>query len=240
MPAPTIDGRGPLKWNQFPVLDGPAGAVALTVDGHAIQGSIAPWSQGWSPAGTRVLMGDGTHAHQLSLPKPKQPITMEPRSGSFEITITHQQDLIRLHRAVNRGSPVLLFMGEFLEEQWLRRNGDAGQTEWRTSRRLGWNGTTRTHETHPPRAYIETAGVEVEQTIVTSGTPTAGEVLVPTAQTADQFYDAITTPALSAGDYLILQYWPEVLVSMTIQNTYDQTNDYRIAVTLEEMLAGEY
>ena len=232
---PTVDGKGPRTWDDFPLLGGRPG-VTLTLDGHSIRGSVMPWSEGWAPSGVRVLMGDGTHAYQCPLPRPTQPITMDPRVGTWEITIAHQEDLIRIHRAAQRGSPVLAFFNTFHEDQWLIANGDTGQTTWRTSRRIGWNGTTRTHVTHPPYAEID----GTEQTIVTVGTPVAGEVKLPTSQTAEQFYDTVTTPALTAGTYLVVRYWPEMLVTLTINYTIEAHNAYRISVGVEEVLAGDY
>lgn len=233
---PTVDGRGYLKWDDFPVFDGPAGNVALTIDGYTIQGALAPWSSSWNPPGSRILMADGTYVHQYSLPKPTQPTTMQARTGRFEIMISHQQDLIRLHRAAQRVAPVLVFLGEFHEDQWSRANGASSQTSWRTSRRLGWNGTTRTHATHPPYAEID----GVSQTIITSGTPIANQVKVPTAQTANQFYDTITTPALTSGEYLVLRYWPEWMVMLQIVNSIGSSGVYQVTVDLQEYLFGEY
>lgn len=233
------DGRGISLLDSFPIFDGPAGDIALTIDGYTIQGAIAPWSFGWSTPGATIQMADGTSCHQMAIPKPKQPIAMEPAVGSFDILIAYKDDFIRLRRA--SGLPnVLVFMGEPLEDQWYIANADAGQTTWRTSRRIGWNGTTRTHATHPPSAYIVTGTTQVAQTIITGGTPAAGEVKVPTAQTADQFYDTITTPALSAGDRLVFGYWPERVVKLRVSNAYPETNRYVISVEMEESLNGDY
>jgi hypothetical protein len=234
------DGLGYLKFENHPILDGPAGTVELKIDGYVIQGAIQSWSSGWAAPGARILMADGTFVTQGVLPKPKQPKTMAPRSGSFDITVAYQNDLIRIHRAAEDFSPVLAFFGEPRDDRWLIRNGESGQTEWRTSRRVAYNATTITHATHPPQVYIKTGDSLVEQTIVTSGTPTSGQAKVLTSQTSGQYYETVTTPALTAGDELIFHYWPELLVYVSVSNTIPTTNFYQISVTLEEVLAGVY
>jgi hypothetical protein len=133
-----------------------------------------------------------------------------------------------------------MFLGMYHEDVWSIPNGDSGQTTWRTSRRIGWNGTTRTHVTHPPYAAIQTGASLVEQTIVTAGTPVGGEVKIPTSQTGSQYYDTITTPALTAGDKLIVRYWPEMLCRVVVTDSFRAFNLWELQCDLQEILAGEY
>ena len=85
MSAPLIDGRGFLKWDQLPILDGPAGDVSIAIDGYVM--TMNPFGEGWSGVypdrGVIVPMrGDETrHRGKNRSPANRKPMAMRRASS---------------------------------------------------------------------------------------------------------------------------------------------------------------
>lgn len=232
---PGYDGEGYARWpTTLPTLN--TRGVRFKVDGHTVLGSMR-LSQEWETGGVSLRMADRTKLYQNVCPRPKQPFSMAPWAGQIEIKFKYQDDAIRFRRAARFELPVLIWTAVWLEDGWFLRNGESGQTEWRAARRCAWDGSTITHATHPPRASID----GVEQEIITVGTPTPGQVKVPTTQTAGAGYFSVTTPANPDGSRLILLYYPEHIVLLRGPvDDWPEVNAWMFTAECEELLAGDY
>lgn len=162
------------------------------------------------------------------------PLNMYPMSGTIQMTVGKEEDYWLLMRATAEGRPQRIWFDLPLLDQWYVPAMTPGQTTWRTARRTPWGEVPGiTHGTRPPRVYLD----GVEQTVLTGGTPNAGEVVVPeTAEVVD-----IETPALdpNTDQYLELRYHPQIRASLAVLNyTYAEHNVMLLTIELEEARAA--
>ena len=217
---------GYLYWTQqfvrnAPILDG-----YTLADGF---GSLA-WNRQPGPVRLRTLRG--TDVMQSIYRGASLPLSVYPMQFSSEIGVSTDDDFWRVTRAAQKIGPVSFFCECWIEDVW-HIPSNSGGTTWYTSRALPYNGTTITHTTHAPLAYIDTTA----KTVVT-GAPGAGEVKVPATSTGP-YSDTITTPALTSSDgtYLVVRYPPMFYVTVSgLSQSIASPNDLRISLTLDEVL----
>lgn len=196
--------KGYLHFDEIPTLREYSNPL---VDGVAIDGQMRAFSESFAAPGSVLQAADGSHLVQYLFLDDAAPVTIQPLELPFSMLCRNETQFFRLRSYAQSGRIVSFFFGWPHVETWLLAVNPTG-TVWRSSRRNAWNGTTITHATHPPQAYLD----GVEQTIVTSGTPTAGQVKVLTSQPSGQGYFDVTTPDVEGSELLQLLYWPEYLV----------------------------
>ncbi len=229
------DGFGYLKFPAFPVLDN-GGAIVKFGD-TVLQGVIGKLEEPVEPAGFVLPTHGGTPILQFRYKGTDAPYTLAPVRFSIELLFRFEDDIIGLTQHARSGLPFLMLMNWPLQDSWSIKAASGVQTLWRTSRRVSWGLTGITHATHPPQAFID----GTSQTIITSGTPIAGEVKVPTTQTAGQNFETIETPALASGSTLVLLYWPEWVIRVSgAVNSVPVANGWFFAAQLEDIPSGVY
>jgi hypothetical protein len=120
-----------------------------------------------------------------------------------------------------------------IEDDW---SATEGQTLFSPSRRVAYGVVP---EVTLASAYAPTATLNgTEQEVVTSGTPSAGQVKV--SSTSGAQWRAVTTPALEAGDVLRLVYFPVFAVMATLVMEYPQHNGLQVEVSLQEIRSGRF
>lgn len=226
MPEP-----GAAYFTTYPMLH-----EGLYFDGSFVEGGRINILRDWgSQNGGSLLptLGD-TDILQLRWLGGDAPVNLHPHAFDVEIELTSEADYWLIHRAQAIGAVVPVWWDYWIADLWHIPSKASGQTTWKTSRWLPWNLSGISHATRPPKAFID----GVAQTIVTSGTPTSGQVKVP-ATGGD--FGTIETPSSISGTYLELRY-PAVFL-MRIQGlalTYQQVNDLRARCSLIEQRAGIY
>jgi hypothetical protein len=141
------------------------------------------------------------------------------------------QRLLALVTAVE-GQRVELYLDAPLVDRWVV---SAGQTAFSTFRTLAYGHIAGVSAaTRPPLAFLDGA----EQAIVTSGTPSAGEVLVP--DSAGQ-HQAIEVPAGTAtGSQLLLYSYCTLLGVFTGSFGYTEFNHQSVRLTFDERPVGDW
>lgn len=229
------DGRGYLKWDNFPVLD--KGGALLKLGDHVLLGEINSWNETLVPAGVTLQTHGHTTILQLPYTGADAPFTMRPSAFDMGILFTHQDDASRLTSHARMGLPFVLLVNWPFTDGWAIQGGAPAQTLWRTSRRVAWGLAGVSHATHPPRAWVD----GVEQTIITAGTPVAGEIKVPTTQTAGQNYETIEAPVTLTGKVLELEYWPAWVARFKgATTTVPLLNQWNLLGQIEDLPSGEY
>ncbi len=229
------DGFGYLKWDNFPVLN--KGGVVLKFGDHLLEGRINAWNETVQPAGLVLPTHGRTSILQLPYTGSDAPFTMSPARFDMGILFRFQEDASRLRSHARMGLPFVMLVNWPFIDGWTLNGGLPGQTLWRTSRRLSWGLAGIDHTSHPPRAWID----GVLQTIITAGSPVAGEVKVPTSQTAGQNYETIETPADPAGSILELEYWPAWVARFSgATTTIPVANAWNLIGQIEDLPSGEY
>ena len=204
---------------------------------------------GWYPGRTRNTFAEPgvaletagrTTIVQLHWLGGDQPVNLAPIDHDFDLLVTTETDYFTFLEAQERGEPVSLWLDQRITDQWYIPGANAGQVTWRSSRWLPWSSTWGVdHATSPPEVWLEdAAGVRVAQTIITTGTPIAGEVLVP--ETGGDFGD-LETPADLTERWLILRYAPVLVAKIgRLRVTLRELNSLRFSCPIEEILAGDY
>lgn len=229
------DGLGYLKWDNFPVLD--KGSAILKFGEHTLQGKINNWVETLVPAGLTLQTHGHTTILQLPYTGSDAPFTMQPASFDMEILFTHQDDASRLNSHARMGLPFVLLVNWPFTDGWTIQGGAPSQTLWRTSRRVSWGLAGVTHTSHPPRAFVD----GVEQTIITVGTPVAGEIKVPETQPAGQNFATIEAPVDLTGSILELEYWPAWVARFKGATTpIPVLNSWSLIGQIEDLPSGEY
>ena len=223
MPSP-----GYANFTGLPVL-----TTNSVLDGVALDGQVIPISESWERP-TRVLrMADGSHVVQRRLGDVDR-ATRSPLFFQFEMTIDHESDYRRLMEIAHSGRVVLFFASVPVIDTWYIKHAPGSQATWKTTARVGWGLPGVSHSKHPPEVQID----GVAQTIITSGTPTAGEAKVPETQSGAQNWETIETPAGLAGTRLTLLYWPEMLVTFASPvQSIPVRNRLEFVATLEEFFS---
>jgi hypothetical protein len=219
----------------------------MLLKGFWIDGVFFHGSAGFYPRGTSLRFGEasatlptigGTGIVQHRWLGGDTPLNLAPVDQDVSFLVTNESDYLRFLEAVERGRPVEIFADVLFVDQWYIPGGNTNQSTWRTSRRLPWSLPGIDHATRPPRVFVETAGVEVEQTVVKVGPPIAGEVVVP--ETGQVFGDLETHSSLS-GDFLKLRYHPIMIAKLSsVRLVYRSTNELRFTCRIDEVLSGTY
>lgn len=202
----------------------------IRINGAALV-ETSMWPINWTPQGTpgtRHRMMDGGDIVQHQWIGGDCPLNLG-RPLSIPVTFQHnsEADWKTLCRVELTG-PVRIFLGLWVVDLWYIPGKNTGQTLWKCSRQFPYALSGVTHASHPPQAYIDGAA----QTIITTGTPSAGQVKVPQAGG----YQAITTPSAITGEFLELWYPAELLVTIEGPNTGNpQANLLTYAATLQEV-----
>lgn len=234
-------GEGYIRFPNSPnFLENPPGSGALrpNIDQRIQTGkSITGLRITEVPRAFDMLTHAGRRQTQTIWRFGNQPITMQEISGQFTWLADDEEDLFRMRRAAH-GAPVLWFPAYPIEDQWLIRANAVGATIWRTARRAVWDGATYTHAAYPPRVFVDAT----ELTVITSGSPAAGEALVPDTQPPTQEYLEIETNTTdtTGAELLVLRYWPEYRVRFINQDQdIPSANALTMTVQFEErILAG--
>lgn len=224
---PGTDGY--LSWDAD-TLRGPC-----YLNGVALLDSQAIPVPGWNPApvGTRFGMADGGHVQQYQYIGGNAPLLGRALEIPIQMQHNREDDYWRMKEAEAFG-PHRFWFGLWLDCSWYIPGRNAGQTTWKTDRRLPYGLPGITHATHPPVVLID----GVEQDILTSGTPGAGEVVVPEAGG----FASLVAPAGITGEMLVLRCPFELLVTIEgPSNAVPQPNLWTYTTTLREHLgSGDY
>lgn len=175
-----------------------------------------------------------------------QPLDIAPWSGSIKINAKWEEEAQAIGDALSVGEPQRVFFGRWQTDYWAVEGAAGAQTEWRTSRGLPYDlpaplGAADWAAYVPQVKLIDTAGVAVEQTVITAGTPGAGEVLVP--DTGGGTYETIQTPAVSTltGMRWLALYYPAVLHCVVVEKaSYPVANGLEWVLGFRELPAGVY
>lgn len=180
-----------------------------------------------------ITMLSGTSVHQPFWFGGDAPINL----SKMNVDIDFQPDAEReyMHLASMSGrcsfSPQSFFCGIWIIDEWYIPAKNSGQTSWQTSRNLPYDLVDINDPTNDylPRAFID----GVEQTIIQSGSPAAGEVKVlPDSET-----HAIVTPSDIEGTFLKFEYPPKMYICNIDSNEeIPDTDDFRISLTMQEHL----
>lgn len=164
-----------------------------------------------------------------------QPVSLVPALAAASIEVSDEDDA----RWIERSASLLLpwVLGLTTEDVWVAAAGNG--TTWRSSRGL-WLGSPVDLTTYRPRVWTFTDGTdETELTVITTGSPGAGEALIPTTPTSEPW--DLETAALSSG-YLAARYYAQTRWRAQIESTVEDGREAVITygLTLEEILTGEY
>jgi hypothetical protein len=210
---------------------------ALVLNGAPLLDSAGSIPSSWSPdsPGTILATMDGGAILQLQTPGGDCPVMFSALKVSITMQHNREEDYRRMCVA-ERFPPVRWWMELPLPCIWYIPGKNTGQTAWQIDRRLPYGGAVPgvTHATHPPRAEVD----GVAQTIITTGTPTTGQVLVPESAG----FASIVTPATLTGELLVLWVPFELLVKISGPSTNNpQANLLAYSATLEEVQgSGDY
>lgn len=221
--------QGYLQW-AYRIMAGP-----MYLDGELLTaaGRAYPASYATGPAGNLLSMAGGASVLQLQWTAPTLPVSRRPIPSQINFVVSDGDIYQRLLRASSSGLPLRLFIGTWVCDTWLQSAAADAQTTWRMSRRLPYAlpSIVRTGDSHwGPLAWVN----GVEQEVLATGTPAAGQVTIPSS---GDYYGTATTPAAStlAGD-LQISYPAEFFVRLTVGHTFDVANALGIALTIEELL----
>lgn len=159
----------------------------------------------------------------------------------FEFQLMLESDAFLIEDLASRGAILRLWFDLWLSDTWYVPGANAGQVTWRTSRHLPWDIDGVSHATRAPEAYFEdSAGTRTTLTVVTSGSPTSGQIKVLDAGGA--FGDVETNAADHAGEtFLVLRYPPVIHATMNdVRRQVLGANDVRVSFSLTEIGAGDY
>jgi hypothetical protein len=184
-------------------------------------------------SGSVLRMVSGTAVYQFNGLGGDQPVNMHPLETDVRFTASYEEDYLLFEKAAAKGEPVDLYLDVYMIDLWLIAAANANQTIWKTSRKLPYSLSGISHATRPPKAFIDTT----VQTIITSGTPIAGEVKIPDT---GGFQD-IETPSGIAGTYLEVRYPALFVVKLLdIRRDYRAANELRFDVSMLELLQNTY
>lgn len=156
---------------------------------------------------------------QLRLLGAKAPVGAPPVEIPIQFTVDSTEEYELFLTRCERGFPVELWPAWPLFDQWYLPVRDVGQTEFEPRRKFPWGAISGiSHATRPPIVKVD----GIEQTVVTSGTPGTGEVLVPESSG----WQVIEAPAALTGTWLQLTYWPILDVLLKeVGQAYEQHNN---------------
>ncbi len=208
------------------------------IDGRQMFGGmhypIADWSfEGVGPE--RLEMESGNTVLQLRWLSGDAPLNLKPIGFGVSFDVIGQDDFSWIQRRAMRQVAIPFWWDFEIPETWYIPGRYATtQTRWKTGRLLPWNLSGVSHVTRPPRVYLD----DVAQTIITTGTPATGEILVP--ETGGDYADIIS-PALGSATWLELIYRPQILATIHgLQYAYRNTNVLSCSFEVHEHLANIY
>ena len=162
----------------------------------------------------------------------KAPLGLSAGDFTLRMNVKDEADYKLFLTCVHKG-PVEFWPDWPLFEMWNLDLRTAGQTEFQTRRKQPWTISGVTHVTRPPLVDVD----GTSQTIVTSGTPGAGEVKVLEAGS----YGTLTAPAALIGDYMTLAYAPVLDVLVTgVGQTYEVHNRLEFEVSMREVILRRF
>lgn len=182
------------------------------------RGAMVPLTRsGDSPARTLTTLA-GTQVLQRIGIGGDAPLNLRPLTFSARFSCDSEADYFRLVGAADSGTRVYLMPHLWIEDRWYIPGANPGQTTWRTSRRLAHHlpGYSYDFASRQPQVLVD----DVPQTVLSSGTPGAGEVVVPDTGG----YVEVVTPAGLSGSYLALRYAPELVATLEVRWQNEQGN----------------
>lgn len=222
---------GPATWTDLPFRQG-----GIYLDGTLIEGGMArPLMDLTALMGCRVLVtAGGTGILQRLWLGGKAPVDVVPFADfPMQMNVRDEADYRLFLTRKGRSMPVELWADWPLFEQWYIPARASGQTEWETRWKLPWSLPGVSHATRPPRVYVD----DVQQTVLTSGTPSAGEVVVPEAGG----YGTLVTPVDLDGTWLRLEYAPVLIVYLAqVKMQYARLNDLVFNVDVSEHVGRRF
>lgn len=229
---------GVQTWDTRPFRSGAlirVGGVALTYQ-SATGGTT--WQLG-SATGELVMEG-GNIVTQCRIQGGDVPLGIASHTCGFEAQAEDEEEFFLLDRLRRLGVAVPVWLADVSEDVWCIAAANTGQTEYRTIWPMAYDGTNVTHATNPPKAFLSSTlmGPGTAQTIITSGTPTSGQVKVLTSASGDPV-DVVTVPSGLSGSFLSLRYAaaPRCRI-VSASRTFAAPGDYRYAVQLRALPMG--
>ena len=224
---------GPLNWPD----DGGTKVLkaGLFIDGVFFHGGSAypPFNWTEKPMATVLNTLGNTDVFQRRSLGGDAPVSSPTVEGNFRFSLAHEEDFELFQRTAMKNLPVELWLDLTFYEFWVIDNANASQTTWRTSRRLPYAISGITHTTRPPKAFIDSTA----QTIIKTGSPVSGEVLVPEAGG----YAELKTPSGISGTYLELRYAAVVYAAISnIRKSYRVTNKLVLRAEVTEVRGNTF
>lgn len=216
-------------------FDPPLYKSGIYIDGSPLSGQIQSPISNWAQqAGFGVLKTPAGDVLQGRWFGGGIPVNLNPIDfGPLVFTVEKRNDYDRCKQAVAWGAPIAVYFDEEIIDVWHIPSRGTNQVLWRTSRRAPWHLPGISHLTRPPRAYIDSTA----QTVITSGVPTAGQVMVP--ESGGALIDITTPVAIGAGTLLKLHYRPEFMLKpLQLSQAYQDVNSLIFTMAVEEILQG--
>lgn len=221
---------GPAYWTAFPFRN-----LGVWLDGTQIEdGSAYPMTDLSVIGGSRMLTTvGGTEIVQRRWLGSKAPVNVRSTPIRLQMNVKNEADYRLFLTKAQRGLAVELYPDWPLIEEWYIPAAAANQTTWEPARKFPWDLSGIDHTTRPPRVYKD----DVSQTIVTTGTPGAGEAKVPIVGD----FDYVTTPTGITGTWLRLEYHPVLTVLITeVGMAYSEFNRLVFQVDAIEQMARRF
>lgn len=219
-----MSNRGYLYWDTRILR------LGLCIDGRRIKGGFLhpPALYSTPPSGISLPTLGHSDVVQHRWFGADVPVNLSPESISFEIVLSSQSDAESIDDAHRRGIPVDVYTDIAHADHWYIPVSSSGQTLWKTSRKMPYGLPFVNTTVRPPRVLID----GVEQTVVFSSPPSAGEVYVPVVGTHTSIE---TVPGIS-GTWLTLRYHPVITAIVTkADKDHRDPNDLRMQVTIDEV-----
>ena len=232
---------GPLHWSPRPHY-----RSGLFIDQYRFDGELRPIDFKRGEGFATALNQAGTWCVQSRSLGGDHPLDLTPVEGSIAIQLKWEEEQQQLRRAAGKNRPARIYFGDWVEDLWWLFGAEAARTTFRTSRPLPYDlpppvGQADWSAYSPQAALVASDGTETPQTVVTSGTPSAGEVMIP--DTGGGQYETVTTPAVSTlggAEYLAV-YYPAVYIAVVaLAWDYPVPNGLDCGVSLRELTAGTY
>lgn len=178
----------------------------------------------------QVEMLTGTTVNQSFYMGGNAPINISPKQMSMSFDFGSKDDLFRICR------PLLLaakssqgFFPAYWIEEAFHLNSNPTKV-FRISRYFPYDVVTQAQ--YPPEVFID----QTQQTIITSGTPASGEVLIP--ETGD---DELTLYSGATGTYVYVRYPPMFYLSRCTMNNNipEEIGTWTATLEATELLANK-
>lgn len=181
----------------------------------------------------RLLTEEGGTVVQYRWTGGRAPLSLGARELQLQLAADTLDDYLDLQRVLLDLAGLRLFLEVPMVDRWYIPGRSPGQTTWLTSRRLPYGlHASVTRESHPPIVRVD----GVEQDVLSSGTPTSGQVVVPDAGG----WSEITTPLDLTGTYLELLYHPELVFVGAAEFAVPSYNELSVSLPAAEVLRGSY